>query len=184
MHGSARWRYLMLLSEAHANALCRRAECKENPWTSQQTLVLLDGLFMGPAQGVLPARAFRAAQALVVSGGIALLGLVATVIIFYVMASPTFGWTGAPPVLPCLHVTAVREMCLPGPGGHGHHLLRHGLAYLWLDGRAPACCCASISYILLYVDNPAHWEHQLPGPRPSVLLCLNNIFLMLSMGHF
>ena len=32
------------------------------------------------------------------SGSIALLGVVATVVIFYVMASPTFGWTGARPL--------------------------------------------------------------------------------------
>ena len=31
------------------------------------------------------------------SGSIALLGVVATLVIFYVMASPTFGWTGARP---------------------------------------------------------------------------------------
>ncbi len=47
-------------------------------------------------QSVLPPRAFRAAQALVLSGSIVLLGVVATLVIFYVMASPTFGWTGAP----------------------------------------------------------------------------------------
>ncbi|KAK9846648.1 hypothetical protein WJX81_008403 [Elliptochloris bilobata] len=43
---------------------------------------------------VLPPRAFRTAQTLVLSTSIALLGVVATLVIFYVMASPTFGWTG------------------------------------------------------------------------------------------
>lgn len=58
-------------------------------------------------QDTLPPRAFRAAQALVLSGSIALLGVVATLVIFYVMASPTFGWTGA-----CPRSRAVRALPL------------------------------------------------------------------------
>ena len=57
----------------------------------------LDPCCSSAAQDTLPPRAFRAAQALVLSGSIALLGVVATLVIFYVMASPTFGWTGARP---------------------------------------------------------------------------------------
>ena len=58
----------------------------------------LQPLCAAALQDTLPPRAFRAAQALVLSGSIALLGVVATLVIFYVMASPTFGWTGAAPL--------------------------------------------------------------------------------------
>ena len=80
----------------------RRACAKRDPHTEPscgflvRTLASLLIAHASDAQSVLPPRAFRAAQALVLSGSIALLGVVATLVIFYVMASPTFGWTGAP----------------------------------------------------------------------------------------
>lgn len=45
-------------------------------------------------QGMLPPKAYQAAKTLVLTVGIVLLGLLATLVVGYVMASPTFGWTG------------------------------------------------------------------------------------------
>ncbi|KAL3132585.1 hypothetical protein ABBQ32_009119 [Trebouxia sp. C0010 RCD-2024] len=43
---------------------------------------------------ILPARTYNAAKALAVSAGVAVLGVVMVLLLGYVMASPTFGWTG------------------------------------------------------------------------------------------
>lgn len=57
-------------------------------------------------QHILPARTYNAAKALAVSAGVAVLGVVMVLLLGYVMASPTFGWTGvlASPPLLALHV--------------------------------------------------------------------------------
>ena len=44
---------------------------------------------------MLPPKAYQAAKTLVLSVGVILIGVVLTIVIGYVMASPTFGWTGA-----------------------------------------------------------------------------------------
>lgn len=85
----------------------RRLQTKYKKWsgiTQSQSSACrgLDSSCTSALQDTLPPRAFRAAQALVLSGSIALLGVVATLVIFYVMASPTFGWTGVPPLQDCL----------------------------------------------------------------------------------
>lgn len=60
------------------------------------------------SQGMLTRKAFRQAKRLLLLGAVAGGALVVTVVTGYVMASPTFGWTGAPPrrgaVLACLEV--------------------------------------------------------------------------------
>ncbi len=43
---------------------------------------------------MLPPKAYQAAKTLVLTVGIVLLGALATLVVGYVMASPTFGWTG------------------------------------------------------------------------------------------
>lgn len=45
-------------------------------------------------QHILPARTYNAAKALALSAGVAVLGVVMVLLLGYVMASPTFGWTG------------------------------------------------------------------------------------------
>ena len=45
-------------------------------------------------QNILPAKTYSAAKALALSAGVALLGIVMVLLLGYVMASPTFGWTG------------------------------------------------------------------------------------------
>lgn len=45
-------------------------------------------------QGMLPPRAYQQAKRLLLTGAVAGGALVVTVVTGYVMASPTFGWTG------------------------------------------------------------------------------------------
>ena len=45
-------------------------------------------------QGLLPPKTYQKAKTLVLTAGVAVLGVLTTVVIGYVMASPTFGWTG------------------------------------------------------------------------------------------
>lgn len=45
-------------------------------------------------QNILPAKTYNAAKALALSAGVALLGVVVVLLVGYVAASPTFGWTG------------------------------------------------------------------------------------------
>lgn len=45
-------------------------------------------------QNMLSPKAYQAAKALVITVGVALIGVIFTLVIGYVMASPTFGWTG------------------------------------------------------------------------------------------
>lgn len=45
-------------------------------------------------QSVLPAKAYQAAKTLVLTGGVAIVGVLLALVTGYVMASPTFGWTG------------------------------------------------------------------------------------------
>ena len=47
------------------------------------------------AQGILPAKAYSAAKTLVLTAGVGALSGVGLLVLFYVMSSPTFGWTGA-----------------------------------------------------------------------------------------
>ena len=46
-------------------------------------------------QGMLTPKAYQQAKTLLLTSAIAGAGLVMTLLIGYVMASPTFGWTGA-----------------------------------------------------------------------------------------
>jgi len=46
-------------------------------------------------QHILPPKTYGAAKALALSAGVALMGIVLVLLVGYVMASPTFGWTGA-----------------------------------------------------------------------------------------
>ena len=50
---------------------------------------------LASTQGILPDRAFSAAKTLVLTAGVAVLSAVVLLVLFYVMSSPTFGWTGA-----------------------------------------------------------------------------------------
>jgi len=45
-------------------------------------------------QHILPAKTYNAAKALALSAGVAFMAVVAVLMVGYVMASPTFGWTG------------------------------------------------------------------------------------------
>ena len=45
-------------------------------------------------QGVLPDKAYNAAKTLVMTVGVIFMSSVLLVVLFYVMGSPTFGWTG------------------------------------------------------------------------------------------
>ena len=45
-------------------------------------------------QGILPAKSYQAAKTVVITTGVVGLGLLLTIIVGYVAASPTFGWTG------------------------------------------------------------------------------------------
>ncbi len=49
---------------------------------------------------MLPPKSYQAAKTLVLTVGVALIGGLATLVVGYVMASPTFGWTGNPPLHP------------------------------------------------------------------------------------
>ena len=45
-------------------------------------------------QGLLPHKTYQKAKKLVLTAGVVLLGLMVSIVVGYVMASPTFGWTG------------------------------------------------------------------------------------------
>ena len=64
-------------------------------WTTH-SCVSAEGL-AGCTQGVLPPKMYQQAKVLVLSAGLAVLALVASLVVGYVMASPTFGWTGVDP---------------------------------------------------------------------------------------
>lgn len=46
-------------------------------------------------QNILPAKTYNAAKTLALTAGVVGLGIVMVLLTGYVMASPTFGWTGA-----------------------------------------------------------------------------------------
>ena len=45
-------------------------------------------------QDVLPVKAYNAAKTLVLTVGVAVMSGILLLVIFYVISSPTFGWTG------------------------------------------------------------------------------------------
>lgn len=45
-------------------------------------------------QDVLPPKAYNAAKTLVLTVGVAIMSGILLLVIFYVISSPTFGWTG------------------------------------------------------------------------------------------
>jgi dolichyl-diphosphooligosaccharide--protein glycosyltransferase len=45
-------------------------------------------------QDILPPKAYNAAKTLVLTLGVAMLSGILLLVLFYVMSSPTFGWTG------------------------------------------------------------------------------------------
>lgn len=55
-------------------------------------------------QRILPTRTYNAAKALALSAGVAMLGVILVLLVGYVMASPTFGWTG-------LHALHLHTFC-------------------------------------------------------------------------
>ena len=46
-------------------------------------------------QDVLPPKAYNAAKTLLLTVGVAIMSSILLLVIFYVISSPTFGWTGA-----------------------------------------------------------------------------------------
>jgi len=61
---------------------------------------------------MLPPKSYQAAKTLVLTVGVVLIGGLATLVVGYVMASPTFGWTGPPP-LPSLSFSPFPSPLLP-----------------------------------------------------------------------
>ena len=55
----------------------------------------------GCLQGLLSPKMFQRAKTLVLTAGVVTLGAVASLVFGYVMASPTFGWTGQRPKPAC-----------------------------------------------------------------------------------
>ena len=55
------------------------------------SMTLLTSLLL---QNILPAKTYNAAKTLTLTAGVAGLGMVMVLLTGYVMASPTFGWTG------------------------------------------------------------------------------------------
>ena len=47
-------------------------------------------------QDILPVKAYNAAKTLVLTSGVVLMSGILLLVLFYVMSSPTFGWTGEP----------------------------------------------------------------------------------------
>lgn len=61
-------------------------------------------------QNILPAKTYNAAKTLTLTAGVAGLGMIMVLLTGYVMASPTFGWTGT--LMPCpLHPMTVATLC-------------------------------------------------------------------------
>lgn len=54
-------------------------------------------------QNILPAKTYNAAKTLALTAGVVGLGIVMVLLTGYVMASPTFGWTGMPICQPPMH---------------------------------------------------------------------------------
>ena len=79
-------------------------------------------------QHILPAKTYSAAKTLALSAGVALLGVVMVLLVGYVMASPTFGWTGLAP-----HRAALTPYLSP-PSPHPH------LPLFPLPCILPVCC--------------------------------------------
>lgn len=48
----------------------------------------------GNLQDILPVKAYNAAKTLVLTSGVVLMSGILLLVLFYVMSSPTFGWTG------------------------------------------------------------------------------------------
>ena len=61
-------------------------------------------------QNILPAKTYNAAKTLTLTAGVAGLGMVMVLLTGYVMASPTFGWTGTLMLCP-LHPMTVATLC-------------------------------------------------------------------------
>ena len=59
-------------------------------------------------QRLLPSKTYNAAKAFALSAGVAVLGIILVLLVGYVMASPTFGWTGRCP----LHLLAYACVCI------------------------------------------------------------------------
>ena len=68
---------------------------------------------LGGLQGLLSPKMYQKAKTLVLTAGIVALGAVASLVFGYVMASPTFGWTGQAPAQPfCLRHGSVMQDCV------------------------------------------------------------------------
>ena len=67
-------------------------------------------------QGILPEKTYQSAKILALTVGIGGVAVAITLMVGYVAASPTFGWTGGPPqshVLTCAGSTAFTLTCKP-----------------------------------------------------------------------
>lgn len=89
---------------------------------------------------MLPERAYAQAKRIVLTGGAVIMGTLLVLVMGYVAASPTFGWSGElfPMCLPSfsggfgiLIVSHAAHRGRPAGAGHG---LRGGLPHLWLVG--------------------------------------------------
>ena len=68
-------------------------------------------------QDVLPAKAYSAAKALLLTVGVAIMSGALLLVIFYVISSPTFGWTGAlvtgdTQTVMCDHISSASFLCV------------------------------------------------------------------------
>lgn len=74
-------------------------------------LLLDTGLVL--LQNILPAKTYNAAKTLTLTAGVVGLGIVMVLLTGYVMASPTFGWTGNAQSF--LHAEPLCSMCFHQP---------------------------------------------------------------------
>ena len=132
-------------------AAAQALTCKVHPGTCSGDSRLTK--CMVPAQSVLPVKAYQRAKTLVLTGGVAIIGVLLALVTGYVMASPTFGWTGE-----SLHLGA---LILRIPLGPSFHLL--SICFdpppcslpLILKGRISSCCFCSSCLPLQSADRAA-----------------------------
>jgi hypothetical protein len=146
-------------------------------------------------QDILPVKAYNAAKTLVLTSGVVLMSGILLLVLFYVMSSPTFGWTGEPQTHGCpqrstwhffcsmrdahqlleVHVSCRSQSQPPGSNiclqVHSHHCISQ---------RAPA---PSMAVILHGPASCKHtdacWPHcpflasdsGIPFPHPVRLYC-------------
>ena len=111
-------------------------------------------------QGILPEKTYQSAKILALTVGVGGVAVAITLMVGYVAASPTFGWTGGPPQSPVLICTASALACKPVSKAHSkQHLSSACIAAL---GLAAACCAVEEAGCLCL------WRAW-PGPQASSL---------------